>query len=51
MGFQKKSEKSAMCAVPKPLQPPQGAYFDTLTVLYQNEKGKNTVYSIPEILF
>ena len=24
--------------VPKPHQPPQGAYFDTLTVLYQNEK-------------
>ena len=38
MGFQKKSEKSAMCTVPKPHQPPQGAYFDTLTVLYQNEK-------------
>ena len=38
MGFQKKSEKSAMCTVPKPHQPPQGDYFDTLTVLYQNEK-------------
>ena len=27
-----------MCSVPKHHQPPQGAYFDTLTVLYQNEK-------------
>ena len=38
MGFQKKSEKSAMCTVPKPHQPPQGVYFDTLIVMYQNEK-------------
>ena len=37
--FPKKvTEISAMWSIPKPHQPPRGAYFDTLTVLYQNEK-------------
>ena len=29
-----------MCSVPKPHQPPQGVYFDTLIVMYQNENYK-----------
>ena len=32
------SEISAMCSIPKPHQPPREAYFDTLIVMYQNEK-------------